>query len=99
MTLRTLGFAFIAVLAGVSTAAAKDQVAGQSGARASAESCCVEVTMLPPIETSPALDRQALSGHQVSPVSKAEPGLDGADWSCRRPDVSQRCVSELLTNH
>lgn len=99
MTLRTVGFAVIAVLAGVSTAAAKDQVAGQSGGRAPAESCCVEVTLLPPIETSPAPDRPGMPHHQVSPVSKAEPGLDGADWNCRRPDGSQRCVSELLTTH
>jgi len=87
------------VVAGISIASAKDPMAGQIGPRDPGESCCVEAALLPPIETSPASDRRAVMDHQGAPVSKAEPGLDGADWSCRRPDGSQRCVSELLANH
>ncbi|HEV2957510.1 MAG TPA: hypothetical protein VGX95_15440 [Xanthobacteraceae bacterium] len=39
---------------------------------------------------------RALVGlNQMAPVSEAKPGLDGADWSCQRPDGSRRCFSSL----
>jgi hypothetical protein len=31
--------------------------------------------------------------NQTAPMSEAKPGLDGADWNCRRPDGSRRCFS------
>ena len=33
--------------------------------------------------------------NQTAPMSEAKPGLDGADWNCRRPDGSRRCFSSL----
>jgi hypothetical protein len=33
--------------------------------------------------------------NRIEPTSEAKPGLDGADWNCRRPDGSRRCFSSL----
>jgi hypothetical protein len=98
MALRSLGLAAAVMLAVASIASAKDPVAGGSGPRAPADGCCIEVTQLPPIETSSALAAPGIPGHHAVAGSEARLGLDGADWNCRRPDGSQRCVSELL-NH
>jgi hypothetical protein len=98
MALRSLGLAAAAMLAVVTTASAKDPVAGDGGPRTPADWCCIEATQLPPIETGSALDSPGLAHAHIAPVGEAKPGLDGADWNCRRPDGSQRCVSELLTH-
>jgi len=96
MALRFLSIAAIAALAAVSDASAKDPVVSNGGPHGSADWCCIEATRLPPIETSSASEVQGVPGHRVVIGSEAKPGLDGADWNCRRPDGSQRCVSELL---
>lgn len=96
MALRSFGLAAATMLAVVSIASAKDPVAGNSGPRTPADWCCVEATRLPPIETSSASEAQGIPGHQMAAESEPKLGLDGADWNCRRPDGSQRCVSELL---
>lgn len=74
---------------------AVDQSARDTGPRGPVESCCVDTAMLPPLETSVAPGPHAFVHlNQSMPMSQARPGLDGADWNCRRPDGSQRCVSE-----
>jgi len=95
MALRFLSIAAIAALAAVPDASAKDPAANNSGPQGPAAWCCIEATRLPPIGTSSASDAQGIPGHRVVIGSEAKPGLDGADWNCRRPDGSQRCVSEL----
>jgi hypothetical protein len=96
MALQSLVLAAVAALAAVSIASAKDPMAGTSGPHAPADWCCVGATLLPAIETSSASEAQGVAGHHIAATSEARPGLDGADWNCRRPDGSQRCVSELL---
>ena len=87
--------AAVAMTAG-SSAFAMDQSARDAGPRSPIELCCTEAALLPPIETSIAPDRHALLQlHESAPVTRARPGLDGADWNCRRPDGSRRCFSTL----
>ncbi len=88
-----------AVLIGAGSAAfALDHSARDKGPRSPIELCCVGTPPLPPIETSMASDSHALIGmSHAGARTDIKPGLDGADWSCRRPDGSQRCVSETST--
>jgi hypothetical protein len=90
-----------AVLVGTASAAlAVDHSTRDKGSRSPTELCCVGAPSLPPIETSAPSDTQGLIDlTRVTSVNEVKPGLDGADWSCRRPDGSQRCVSELVTPH
>jgi hypothetical protein len=87
-----------AVLIGTGAAAfAVDQSTREASPRSPIELCCVGTPPLPPIETSAPAEIQALiDPTQVAPVHAVKPGLDGANWSCRRPDGSQRCVSDLV---
>jgi hypothetical protein len=96
MTTRAFVFAALALVAAASTAVAKDHSARDAGQRGLAEACCIEGAMLAPVETSPAPDAQALlEVNWIAPHSERRPGLDGADWNCRRPDGSRRCFSSL----
>ena len=97
---RSFAFAAAAVIASGSAAIALDHSARDTGPRTHADSCCVETALLPPLETSVTAERRALLAPDPSATaSEARPGLDGADWNCRRPDGSQRCVSEIGTPH
>jgi len=97
MVVRAFAFAVAVVIGAGSAAFALDHSTRDKGARSPTELCCVGTPPLPPIETSSASETQAIIGlNQVAPVMDVRPGLDGADWSCRRPDGSQRCVSELI---
>ena len=91
-------FAFAAALALAmgSSAYAADHSTKNTGPRSPTELCCVDIALLPQLETSVAPDRHALVDlNQTAPRSEAKPGLDGADWNCRRPDGSRRCFSSL----
>jgi hypothetical protein len=90
-----------AVLIGAGSCAfALDNSTREKGPRSPVELCCTGTPPLPPIETSAAAENQALlDWSQVAPATAMKPGLDGADWSCRRPDGSQRCVSEAVAPH
>ena len=93
MIARSFAFAIAAVLAAGSTVLAADH-SKRAGPRGPVELCCVDVALLPPIETSSAPHSRSLVGPNQA-MSEAKPGLDGADWSCRRPDGSRRCFSSL----
>jgi hypothetical protein len=96
MIARSFALAAAAVVAAGSTAIATDRLAREAGPRSPVELCCVEAALLPPLETSGAPDsRDILDLNLIAPVSEAKPGLDGADWSCWRPDGSRRCFSLL----
>jgi hypothetical protein len=87
--------AALAITAG-SVAYAADHSTKDTNRRSPSELCCVDVALLPQIETSVAPDRHTLVDlNQTAPRSEAKPGLDGADWNCRRPDGSRRCFSSL----
>jgi hypothetical protein len=95
MIVRAFALAAAVMMTG-SGAFAVDQSARDAGPRSPVEMCCAETAPLPPIETSVAPDRHALLDlSQTAPVTRATPGLDGADWNCRRPDGSLRCFSSL----
>jgi len=96
MIARTFALAAAVVTTAGSAALALDQSARDTGPRSPGELCCVDTALLPPLETSIAPDRHAvLDLNRTAPVSRAKPGLDGADWNCRRPDGSRRCFSSL----
>src|ERR1043166_466442 len=91
-----VGMAAGVVMTAGSTAFALDQSTRDTAARSPVDLCCVGTALLPPVETSVAPERHALRDHtQTVPVTRAKPGLDGADWNCRRPDGSRRCFSSL----
>lgn len=84
-----------AVLIGAGSAAfAVDHSTKNTSPRSPTELCCVATTALPPLETS-AAGQALVDLTQIRPVTDTKLGLDGADWSCSRPDGSQRCVSGL----
>jgi hypothetical protein len=92
MIARSFVFAAAVVTATGSVALALDQ-SRRDTARSPVELCCVDTAVVPPIETNVAPDRHAFN--QAPPANQARPGLDGADWNCRRPDGSRRCFSSL----
>ena len=96
MIARSFAFATALFMAAGSVAFALDQSTRDVGPRNPVELCCVDTALLPLLETSIAPDRQALLelNHTTSKTG-AKPGLDGADWNCRRPDGSRRCFSSL----
>jgi hypothetical protein len=94
MMMRSFALAAAVVMAAGSVAFATDQSARDAGSRSPVELCCTEAA-LPPIETSAVPERHALLDPQTTRVTRTKPGLDGADWSCRRPDGSLRCLSSL----
>jgi hypothetical protein len=94
MIARSFALAAAVAMTAASTAVAMDQSARDAGAGSPVELCCTR-TALPPIETSVAPERHVLLDHQTAPVTQAKPGLDGANWNCRRPDGSLRCLSSL----
>lgn len=93
MIVRSLGFVAALALASGSTTYALDQSLKDTGPRNPVELCCVDVALLPPLETSVAPDVHALLGLTQAARSEAKPGLDGANWNCRRADGSRRCFS------
>ena len=96
MIARAFAVAAGVVMAGGPAALALDQSARDTEPRGPVELCCVDAALLPPLETSIAPDRHALLElNQTAPATRAKPGLDGADWNCRRPDGSRRCFSSL----
>ena len=94
MVMRVFALA-AAVLIGTGSAAfALDQTRNTTP-RSPTDLCCLGTPPLP-IETSAASDSEAPIGlSQLAPMSDIKPGFDSANWSCRRPDGSQRCVSSL----
>jgi hypothetical protein len=96
MIARSFGLAATVAMTAGSSAFALDQSARDAGPRSTVELCCTEAAPLPAIETSVAPDRHALLDiSQTALVTRAKPGLDGADWNCRRPDGTRRCFSSL----
>ena len=96
MVARAFAFATAVFMATGSVAFALDQSTRDTGPRNPVELCCVDTVLLPQLETNIAPDREALLDlNQTTPKSRAKPGLDGADWNCRRPDGSRRCFSSL----
>lgn len=96
MIARSLALAAALFTATGSVAFALDQSTRGAGPRNPVELCCVDTALLPPLETSVAPERHALlDPNQTALKSEAKPGLDGADWNCRRPDGSRRCFSAL----
>ena len=96
MVMRAFAVAAAVFIGAGSVAFALDHSTRDTGARSPTELCCVDVAMLPPLETSGAAAGHALvDPTRITPVTDAKPGLDGADWSCRRPDGSRRCFSTL----
>lgn len=96
MVMRAFAVAAAVLIGAGSAAFALDHSTRDAGPRSPIELCCVGTPPLPPIETSAPSDSQTLVGlGHVVPVTDTKPGLDGANWSCRRPDGSQRCVSSL----
>jgi hypothetical protein len=94
MIVRAFALAVAAVIAAGSAAFALDH--STRGPRSPIELCCIDVALLPPIETSVASDRHPLPHlNQVAPTAEVKTGLDGADWNCRRPDGSRRCFTSL----
>jgi len=91
MIARAFALAAVVVMAATSAASALDQSTRDTAPRGPTELCCVDTTLLPPLETTVAPDRHAFN--QAAPASRARPGLDGADWNCRRPDGSRRCFT------
>jgi len=81
-----------------SAAFAIDHSTKNTSPRSPTELCCVAIPPLPPIETSTAAEHQALIGLNQATAGDVKPGLDGADWNCRRPDGSQRCISGYATS-
>lgn len=100
MVTRALAVAAAVFIAAGSAASALDHSTRDTTLRGPTGLCCVAIPPLPPIETSFPSDIHDLIGlSQVAPMTDTKPGLDGADWNCRRPDGSQRCVSEIATPH
>jgi hypothetical protein len=98
MALRAFAFAAAAWLVVGSAALAKDRSINRDNLRnPAAEWCCGEVAMLAANETgAPPVDGYAVNGlGQTAPAAEGKPGLDGADWNCKRPDGSRRCFSVL----
>ena len=96
MIVRAFAFAAALAMATGSAAYAADHSTKDTSPRSPDELCCVDIALLPPLETSAAPDRHALVDlNQTAPTSDAKPGLDGADWNCRWPDGSRRCFSSL----
>jgi hypothetical protein len=93
MITRSFALAAAVVMAAGSAALALDQSTRDTAPRSPVELCCVDTALLPPLETNVAPDRHAFN-HAV-PANEAKPGLDGADWNCRRPDGSRRCFSAV----
>jgi hypothetical protein len=93
MIARSVTLAAAVVMAAGSAAMALDQSRRDIAPRGPAELCCVDTALLPPLETNVAPDRHAFN--QAAPANRARPGLDGADWNCRRPDGSHRCFTAL----
>jgi hypothetical protein len=97
MITRALVLAAAVVIGAGSTTFAVDHSAREASPRSPTELSWV-APPLPPIETSVPSDTQALiEPTQVTPVHEIKPGLDGANWSCRRADGSQRCVTHIVT--
>ena len=96
MVMRVFAVAAAVFIGGASTAFGVDHSTKETTLRSPIELCCVDIALLPPLETSGAAASQVLVDlSQIRPVTDAKPGLDGADWSCRRPDGSRRCFSSL----
>jgi hypothetical protein len=96
MVMRAFAVAAAVLMGAGSAAFAIDHSTRDTTLRSPIELCCLDTTVLPPLETSGA-GQTLVDLTQIRPVTDAKPGLDGADWSCRRPDGSRRCFSSLRT--
>jgi len=98
MVMRAFAVAAAVFIGSGPAAFAVDHSTRDTTPRSPTELCCVGTPPLPPIETSSVWASHALIGlSPLTPVTEVKPGFDGADWNCRRPDGSQRCISELVT--
>jgi hypothetical protein len=98
MWLRSVAFAAAALLVAGSAACAKDRSINADNLRnPAAEGCCGEAAALAVNETGATpVDGYALTSlGQSGPAGEVKPGLDGADWNCKRPDGSRRCFAAL----
>jgi hypothetical protein len=94
MIVRAFALATAAVIAAGSAAFALDHSTRDASPRSPTELCCVDLALLPPIETSAGSASHPLPD-RFAPVTEVKTGLDGADWNCRRPDGSRRCFTSL----
>jgi hypothetical protein len=96
MRLRSFALAAAALLVAGSAAVAKDRWINNDNLRnPAAEWCCGEGIVLATNETGGLpVDGYALNG-PVAPLAEVRPGLDGADWNCKRPDGSRRCFAAM----
>jgi hypothetical protein len=94
MIVRAFALATAAVIAAGSAAFTLDHSTRDASPRSPTELCCVDLALLPPVETSGASASHPLFD-RVAPVTEVKTGLDGADWNCRRPDGSRRCFTSL----
>ena len=98
MPLRSLAFAAAVLLVAGSAAYAKDRSINKDNLRnPAAEWCCGEVSVLATNEMgAPPVDGYVLTSlGQSAPAGEVKPGLDGADWNCKRPDGSRRCFAAM----
>jgi hypothetical protein len=98
MALRSFAFAAAALLVAGSAASAKDRWINKDNLRnPAAEWCCGEVAMPAVNETGATpVDGYVLTSlGQSAPAGEVKPGLDGADWNCKRPDGSRRCFAAM----
>lgn len=95
MIVRAFALAGAAAIAAGSAAFALDHSARDTSPRSPTELCCVDIALLPPLETSSASSHPLLDSNRIAPPTGVKTGLDGADWNCRRPDGSRRCFTSL----
>ena len=98
MALRSFALAAAALLAVGSAALAKDRWIGRDNMpNPATEWCCGEVAAPAVNETgAPPVDGYAFNDlGQTARLTEVKPGLDGADWNCKRPDGSRRCFAAL----
>ena len=95
MIVRVFALAAAAAMAAGSAAFALDHSTRDASPRSPTELCCVDVALLPSLETSAVSASHLLGLNQVAPGTDIKTGLDGADWNCRRADGSRRCFSSL----
>jgi hypothetical protein len=94
MALRSFVVAAAMLVAGSAVLAKDNSVDKDSLRNPAAEWCCGESAApasnengLAPVDGYVSIDRLAWSD--------VKPGLDGANWNCKRPDGSRRCFSAL----
>jgi len=96
MIMRAFAVAATVFIGAGSATFALDHSKADRSLRSPTELCCLDTAVLPSLETIGAAASQAhVDSTQITSVTDLKPGLEGADWSCRRPDGSWRCFSSL----